>query len=92
MTTISLRVDNNLKSQIEELCESIGMNISTFFTIYAKKAVKEQAIPFELTSNNDCFYKSSNMKALQKSTNQIKKGRIVTKTLKDLEKIVNGKY
>ena len=35
------------------------------------------------------IYFSSDAK---KQTNQIKKGRVVTKTLKDLEKIVNGKY
>ena len=67
MTTISLRVDNDLKSKIEALCESIGMNVSTFFTIYAKKAVKEQAIPFALSSNDDLFYSESNMKALKNS-------------------------
>lgn len=60
MTTISLRVEDDLKTKIEELCESIGMNVSTFFTIYAKKAVKEQAIPFSLTSNEDIFYSKSN--------------------------------
>ena len=36
MTTISLRVDNNLKSKIEELCESIGMNVTTFYNIREK--------------------------------------------------------
>lgn len=92
MTTISLRVDNDLKAKIEDLCRSIGMNVSTFFTIYAKKAVKEQAIPFSITSNDDIFYSKTNMKALQKSTNQIKKGKVVTKTLKDLEDIVNDKH
>ena len=92
MTTISLRIENDLKTKIEELCKSIGMNVSTFFTIYAKKAVKEQAIPFNLTSNDDIFYSDTNMKALQKSTNQIKKGKVITKTLKELEDIVNGKH
>ncbi len=92
MTTISLRIENDLKAKIEELCKSIGMNVSTFFTIYAKKAVKEQAIPFSLTSNDDIFYSETNMKALQKSTNQIKKGKVITKTLKELEDIVNGKH
>ena len=92
MTTISLRVDNDLKAKIEDLCRSIGMNVSTFFTIYAKKAVKEQAIPFSITSNDDIFYGKTNMKALQKSTNQIKKGKIVTKTLKELEEIVDVKH
>ena len=92
MTTISLRVDNNLKSKIEELCESIGMNVTTFFTIYAKKAVKEQAIPFSLTSNEDLFYSEENLKALKKSTNQIKAGKVVNKTLSELEDIVSGKH
>ncbi|MBR1454881.1 MAG: type II toxin-antitoxin system RelB/DinJ family antitoxin [Lachnospiraceae bacterium] len=92
MTTISLRVENDLKTKIEELCESIGMNVSTFFTIYAKKAVKEQAIPFSLTSNEDIFYSKSNMEALQKSTKQIKEGKVITKTIKELEAIVDGKY
>ena len=92
MTTISLRVENDLQTKIEELCESIGMNVSTFFTIYAKKAVKEQAIPFSLTSNEDIFYSKSNMEALQKSTKQIKEGKVITKTIKELEAIVDGKY
>ena len=92
MTTISLRVDNGLKAKIEDLCESLGMNISTFFTIYAKRAVREQAIPFELSSNKDVFYSETNLNALKKSSMQIKKGKTVNKTLKELEKIVNGKH
>lgn len=92
MTTISLRVDNGLKAKIEDLCESLGMNISTFFTIYAKRAVREQAIPFELSSNKDVFYSETNLNALKKSSMQIKNGKTVNKTLKELEKIVNGKH
>ena len=92
MATISLRVDDNLKEKIEELCESIGMNITTFFTIYAKKAVKEQAIPFDLTNNDDVFYSKKNLKALNKSAEQIKKGKVVNMSLNELENIVNGKH
>ena len=42
-------MDEKLKSDFGELCENIGMNITTAFTVFAKKAVAEQRIPFELS-------------------------------------------
>lgn len=50
MQQVTLRLDDELKRGVEAMCESIGMNINTFFTIYAKKAVREQRIPFEVTT------------------------------------------
>lgn len=50
MQQVTIRLDDELKKAVDAMCESIGMNINTFFTIYAKKAVREQRIPFELTS------------------------------------------
>ncbi|MBE5941022.1 MAG: type II toxin-antitoxin system RelB/DinJ family antitoxin [Lachnospiraceae bacterium] len=51
MQQITLRLDEQLKKEVEAMCESIGMNLNTFFTIYAKKAVKEQRIPFDITTD-----------------------------------------
>ena len=51
MQQITLRLDDQLKKEVEAMCESIGMNLNTFFTIYAKKAVKEQRIPFDITTD-----------------------------------------
>ena len=50
MQQVTIRLDDELKKAVDEMCESIGMNINTFFTIYAKKAVREQKIPFEVTT------------------------------------------
>ena len=47
-TTVSIRMDENLKRQLERLCGELGMNISTAVTIFAKAAVRERRIPFEL--------------------------------------------
>ncbi len=48
MTTISLRFDDQMKKELDEMCEAMGMNLTTFFTIYAKKALRERRIPFEI--------------------------------------------
>jgi len=47
-TTISIRMDENLKKQLEWLCSELGMNITTAMTIFAKTAVRVRGIPFDL--------------------------------------------
>ena len=49
--TVSFRMDENLKRQMERLCDDIGMNLTTAFTVFAKKAVRERRIPFELDAD-----------------------------------------
>ena len=41
-----MRIDENLKSQLQELVSNLGMDMTTFFTMAAKQAVREQALPF----------------------------------------------
>lgn len=48
MTTVSLRFDDQMKKELDEMCEAMGMNLTTFFTIYAKKALRDRKIPFAL--------------------------------------------
>ena len=47
-TTVSIRMDENLKKQLEWLCGELGMTVSTAVTVFAKTAVREQRIPFDL--------------------------------------------
>ena len=43
MITVSLRFDEKTKKELDELCDELGMNLTTFFMIYAKKHyVKEK--------------------------------------------------
>lgn len=48
MVTVSLRFDEQMKKELDEMCDSMGMNLTTFFMIYAKKALRDRKIPFEL--------------------------------------------
>ena len=44
----SIRMDEELKKDFGRFCEEIGMSMSTAFTVFAKEAVREGRIPFEV--------------------------------------------
>lgn len=85
MTTISLRLDDKMKKELDEMCEEMGMNLTTFFMIYAKKALRDRKIPFDIVAPIDPFYSDTNQKQLQKAEQQIKEGKVITKSMKELE-------
>lgn len=85
MTTISLRLDDEMKKELDSMCEEMGMNLTTFFMIYAKKALRDRKIPFEIAAPRDPFYADSNMRALDESIKQFSEGKVVVKTIKQLE-------
>lgn len=47
-TNINIRMDSDLKKEFEAFCNDMGMSMSTAFNIFAKKAVREYRIPFEI--------------------------------------------
>ena len=67
--------------------ELVSMNISTFYMIYTKKALRDRRIPFDIEAPADPFYSEQNMAQLRKSAQQVKEGKIITKTMEDLEAI-----
>ncbi len=64
-TNINIRIDEELKQKFDEFCTDVGMSMTTAFCIFAKKTVKEQKIPFEIS--NDPFYSTANIKRLEKA-------------------------
>ena len=49
---VNIRMDSDLKHQFEKFCEDMGLTMSTAFNIFAKKAVREYRIPFEISGEN----------------------------------------
>lgn len=47
-TNVNIRMDSNLKKQFEAFCADMGMSMTTAFNVFAKKAVREYRIPFEI--------------------------------------------
>ena len=89
MKTVTLRMEDNVKDELDKMLESMGMNIATFYNIYTLRSLRDRKIPFDITAAEDPFYSESNMRHLLKSREQIKKGKIVVKTLEELEAMAN---
>ena len=85
MTTVTLRFDDDMKKELDKMVDDMGMNITTFFMIYAKRALRDRKIPFEVTAPEDPFFSDSNMKRLQESEQQFRDGKVVVKTMEELE-------
>lgn len=48
---INIRMDANLKKQFEAFCADMGMTMTTAVNIFARKAVRENRIPFEISGD-----------------------------------------
>ena len=53
MASITIRIDDDTKKQLQELMTELGLDITTYFTMAAKQAIREQRIPFEITTNTN---------------------------------------
>ena len=86
-TLVNFRIDESTKKQMEQICNELGITMSTAFNIFAKKMIREKRIPFDVSI--DPFYSESNMKAIDESIKQLEKGKVVRKTMKELEAMEN---
>ncbi|WP_203267852.1 type II toxin-antitoxin system RelB/DinJ family antitoxin [Streptococcus uberis] len=51
MSTIAVRVDDQLKDDATELFQSLGLDMSTAIKMFLIQSVKTQSIPFEIKNN-----------------------------------------
>jgi len=61
---VTIRLDKEIKEKAEELFGEFGMNLSTAFNVFARQAVRQGKIPFEIY---DPFYSERNQARLNRS-------------------------
>ncbi len=86
-TLINFRIDETTKKQMEQICNELGITMSTAFNIFAKKMIREKRIPFDVSI--DPFYSESNIKAIDESIKQIEEGKVIAKNMHELEAMEN---
>ena len=80
---VNFRMDTQLKSDMEALCHELGMNITTAFTIFARKMTRERRIPFEVSA--DSFYSEANMAHLRRGVKALNAGQGVEHDLIEVD-------
>lgn len=73
---INVYMDAELKESVEEICQKMGMSLTTAITIFCTKVAQERRIPFEITADPDPFYRESNIRYLEKKMGDYKAGRL----------------
>lgn len=89
MITVSLRFDEETKQELDEMCSEMGMNLTTFFMIYAKRVLRDRKIPFEIEAPKDPFYSERNLAYIKESDEQYRNGKVIVKTMAELEAMEN---
>lgn len=80
-TNINIRMDSDLKKQFEAFCADVGMTMTTAFNIFARKAVREYRIPFEISGDNP---NAESMEALNE-VNEIKANKKSAKSYSNVD-------
>lgn len=82
-TLVNIRMDEELKKSMEQTCQELGMNMTTAFTIFAKKMSREKRIPFEVSV--DPFYSESNLQHLRRGIEALNNGKGVERNLIEVD-------
>ena len=83
-TSVTIRMDEDLKKQVEWLFDDMGLNMTTAITVFAKAVVRKGKIPFEIAA--DPFYGESNTAYLRRAIAALDAGEGVEH---DLIEVVN---
>lgn len=52
-TTISVRIDSEVKDKADKLFNELGMNMSSAINVFLRQSIREQSIPFSIYINDD---------------------------------------
>lgn len=85
--TLQIRIDKSLKEKTQKTLKLMGLDFTTAINIYFNKINNDQAIPFQISV--DGFYSDYNKEFLIKSIKQAKEGKVVIKTIEELEALEN---
>lgn len=61
---INFRLDKETKAGMEDVCEKLGLTMTTAFTMFAKQVCREKRIPIDMSL--DPFYSASNIEHVLK--------------------------
>ena len=75
-TNVTMRIDETLKAQLQDLMSNLGLDMTTFFTMAAKQAVREQALPFKPDMNVG-IYNNKAYKIAMENTKYNNKGKAI---------------
>ena len=69
LSAVTVRLDSDMKSQFDALCNQFGMSANTAFNIFVKAVIRSRSIPFSIKGSPsalDLFMQQRNAAELSK--------------------------
>ena len=73
VVNVNFKLDEDVKKNMEQVCNELGLSMSAAFSIFARKVGREKRIPFEVSV--DPFYSEENMARLKKAIQDLDAGK-----------------
>ena len=54
-STVTIRIDDNVKRRFEEFCADVGINMSVAVNMFIRASLREQKIPFSIESSRNYY-------------------------------------
>lgn len=89
-STISIRVDENLKKSFDELCDSFGLSNTAAMTIFMKAVVRERRIPFELRAETESEIRAKSMEAFEKLRKEAQQNGVSGMSLEEINEEIRS--
>lgn len=84
--TIQIRIDSDLKKELEMIFADMGINMSTAVNLYFRRIARDGKIPFEISARtNDGFYNECNQQHLKKVIASHSPDKLIVKTMEELQ-------
>ena len=84
-TTFSVRMDTEVKKQLDEFCAQVGMNTTTALNMFARAVLREKRLPFEITTEYDPFYSEKNLAHLRRGVAALNAGKGVERDIIEVD-------
>ena len=79
-SNISIRIDDEVKKQFDNLCDKLGLTMSTAINLFIKAFIRENGIPFALSIND---YNEETQKVIE----EVEKGIGLSKPYTDIDEM-----
>lgn len=78
---VTFKMNKQEKQEFEEIVQSLGLNLSSAFNIFAKAVIRENAIPFELKATKKTSFYASSKEVQEIGNKMLEKYRIAFEAL-----------
>lgn len=90
MTSITIRVDEQLKKSFDEMCDQFGISNSAAFNLFMKAVVRERRIPFEIRAESEAAASRRGWEAFLRMRDDAIASGVPEMTLEDINKEIEA--